>query len=216
MHYRPEDGHGLPHNPFKAVVSPRPIGWISTVDAQGRPNLAPYSFFMAVADAPPIVIYANTGRKLGEEAGGEIKDTLSNVRETGEFAVNFVGYDLKDAMNASSGGYAAGRDEFEIAGLEKAPCLDIRAPRVANAPATFECRRLQEVALPAEGEDMVNVVTFGQVVRVHLRDDLIVDGVFDVTRWRPLARCGYQDYAAVTEVFRMTRPAGGDRGASRG
>ena len=209
MHYRPEDGHGLPHNPFKAVVAPRPIGWISSVDAAGRANLAPYSFFMAVADQPPMVLFSTTGRKTD----ASVKDSLSNVRETGEFAVNFCSWELKDAMNASSGGYEAGRDEFEVAGLEKAPCLEIRAPRVSAAPATFECRVHQEVVLPAEG-DMMNVVIFGRVVHVHLRDDLIVDGLYDIERARPVARCGYKDYAVVTEVFRMTRPPGAGQDAT--
>ncbi|HKK35890.1 MAG TPA: flavin reductase family protein [Paracoccaceae bacterium] len=203
MHYRPEDGHGLPHNPFKAVVAPRPIGWISTVDAEGRANLAPYSFFMAVADAPPMVMFSVTGRKPDES----VKDSLANIRETGEFAVNFVGWDLRDQMNLSSGGYGHGEDEFEIAGLEKAPCLDIRAPRVAAAAATFECLAHQEVVLPGD-DGMMNVVTFGRVVRVHLRDDCVVDGIFDLTRHQPVARCGYKDYAVVREVFQMIRPAG--------
>lgn len=211
MHYDPRDGSGLPHNPFKAVVAPRPIGWISSVDAQGRANLAPYSFFNALADAPPMVMFSVCGRKEG--LVGDVKDSLSNIRETGEFVANIVGWELRDAMNESSGAHPVGVDEFELAGLEKGASVVVRPPRVAAAPASLECVLHQEVVLPAEGEGMMNVMVIGRVVHVHLRDDLIVDGRFDITRCKPVARCGYKDYAVVNEVFEMSRPMGGDRWA---
>ncbi|MEO1686708.1 MAG: flavin reductase family protein [Pseudomonadota bacterium] len=212
MHYSPEDGHGLPHNPFKAIVSPRPIGWIGSLDDAGRANLAPYSFFNAVADAPPIVMFSTTGRKMTPDAG--VKDSLANIRATGEFTVNVVGWELKDAMNASSGGYEAGEDEFDIAGLEKAASLRVKPPRVARAPAAFECVLEQEVVLPVEDPAMMNVVIFGRVVQVHIRDDYITeDGRYDAARAAHLARGGYRDYSVARELFEMSRPAGGDREA---
>lgn len=199
MFYRPQDGHGLPHNPFNAVVTPRPIGWISSRDAQGRDNLAPYSFFNGVAYVPPQVMFASTGAK--PDVSGT-KDSVANIRETGVFCVNIVEYAARDAMNASSATLPHGTDEFAHANVEKAACDTIDCARVANAPASLECRMTQIVQI--EGE--ANFVVFGEVVGVHLRDDCIVDGLFDVTRYIPLSRLGYRDYTAVREVFEMIRP----------
>jgi len=199
MFYRPgHDAHGLPHNPFKALVAPRPIGWISTLDAGGQANLAPYSFFNAVADSPPMVMYASNGRKGGAEA----KDTAANIRATGEFVCNIVSHALRDAMNASSGTYPADHDEFQRAGLEKAPSVVVAPPRVAGAPAALECRLWRMIELP--GAD--NVMVLGAVVGVHIDDAMLLDGKVDITRYRPLARLGYRDYAAVGEVFALARP----------
>jgi flavin reductase (DIM6/NTAB) family NADH-FMN oxidoreductase RutF len=200
MFYRPGvEGHGLPHNPFKALVSPRPIGWISTLDAGGRPNLAPYSFFNAFADEPPLVGYATTGRKLG---GDERKDTLANIRATGEFVVNIVSFALRDAMNATSAPLPADTDEFEAAGLVAAPSRVVGPPRVAAAPAALECRVWRIIDLP--GAD--NHLTIGEVVGVHIDPAILRDGQVDVTLYQPLARLGYRDYAAVGETFALTRP----------
>tara|TARA_R110000751_G_scaffold24595_5_gene67638 strand:+ start:3814 stop:4458 length:645 start_codon:yes stop_codon:yes gene_type:complete len=210
VHYRIQDGHPLPHNPFKAIVAPRPIGWISTVDKAGRVNLAPYSFFNGVADDPPMVMFSINDRKVGRR--DETKDSLTNVRETGEFAANVVGWELRDAMNLSSGAFAPGEDEMAMAGLTAAPCLEIAAPRIAEAPATLECRLVQELALPHGDRSMENVMVIGQVVAVHIRDDVLTEGIFDLTKVQPVARCGYKDYAVVRELFAMTRPGGGDAG----
>ena len=199
MFYRPESGHGLPHNPFNAIVTPRPIGWISSRDAEGRDNLAPYSFFNGVAYTPPQVMFASTGQKPDVDG---TKDSVANIRETGVFCVNVVEYAARDAMNLSSATLPHGSDEFEHAGIEKAACDLIDCARVANAPANLECRVTQIVKI--EGD--VNYVVFGEVVGVHLRDDCIVDGRFDVTRYVPLSRLGYRDYTAVREVFEMIRP----------
>lgn len=199
MFYRPEDGHGLPHNPFNAIVTPRPIGWISTRDGQGRDNIAPYSFFNGVAYTPPQVMFASTGVK--EDADGT-KDSMANIRETGVFCVNVVEYAARDAMNASSAMLPKGADEFAHVGIEKAECEAINAPRVAHAPASLECRMTQIVQI--EGE--TNFVCFGEVIGVHMRDDCLVDGRFDVTRYTPLSRLGYRDYTAVREVFELIRP----------
>lgn len=200
MFYRPNiDDHGLPHNPFKAIISPRPIGWISTVDAQGRPNLAPYSFFNGVTDNPPMVMFASTGTKPDQAYA---KDSVANIRETGEFVVNIVSLALTNQMNSSSASLAAGVDEFEHAGITKADCNIVKAPRVAASPASLECKLFKIVDLPGEN----NVMVLGEVVGVHLDDTVIVNGIFDVTRYTPLARLGYKDYTSVTEVFALDRP----------
>lgn len=199
MFYRPEDGHGLPHNPFNAVVTPRPVGWISTRGKDGSENLAPYSFFNAVAYFPPQVMFSSTSGKPDRPLG---KDTLANILETEVFCVNIVEYAMRDVMNISSGAYARGVDEFEEAGIARADCDTIACSRVAGAPANLECKLTQVVHLPG-GE---NVAVFGEVVGVHLRDDCMRDGIFDVTTFQPLARLGYRDYARVTEVFSLDRP----------
>lgn len=200
MFYRPGiDGHGLPHDPFKAIVAPRPIGWIATIDAEGRANLAPYSFFNAVADRPPMVMYSSNGAKPGL---GEGKDSLANIRETGEFVANIVSFALRDRMNLSSGHYPAGEDEFARAGLTPLPSRVVRPPRVGAAPAALECRAWKIVELPGEA----NVMVIGEVVGVHIDDAMLADGRLDVTRYMPLARLGYRDYAAVREVFALDRP----------
>ncbi len=199
MFYRPEDGHGLPHNPLKAIVSPRPIAWISTQDKNGVANLAPYSFFNAVADTPPQVMFASTGTKPDQEIS---KDTVSNIRATGVFCINIVAETLRDAMNASTAALPKEADEFEAANLEAARCETIDCPRVLIAPASLECKLTQIVPL----EGAANFLVLGQVTGVHMRDEHMVDGRFDVTSYRPLARMGYQDYALVDEVFSLKRP----------
>jgi flavin reductase (DIM6/NTAB) family NADH-FMN oxidoreductase RutF len=199
MFYRPADGHGLPHNPFKAVVAPRPIAWLSTRGAGGRDNLAPYSFFNAVADRPPQVMFASNDAKPDRDG---TKDTLSNIRESGVFCVNVVAFADRAAMNATSGNLSAETDEFAHAGVDKASCETIPCARVADAPASLECRLSRIVRLAGAA----NWAVFGLVTGVHLRDDCLVDGRFDVTRFQPLARMGYRDYAVVTEAFEMIRP----------
>ena len=199
MFYRPDDGHGLPHNPFKAIVSPRPIGWISTRDRTGVNNLAPYSFFNAVADQPPQVIFSSTGSKPDRDG---TKDSVSNIHETGVFCVNIVSFDLRDAMNVSSGGYGKDVDEFERAGLTAQACETIDCAWVGESPAALECRLSQ--IIPLKGA--ANVMVLGEVTGVHIRDACIVDGKFDVLTYQPLSRLGYRDYARVSEVFSLARP----------
>ena len=199
MFYRPADGHGLPHNPFNAIVTPRPIGWISSRGTDGQDNLAPYSFFNAVAYDPPQVMFASTGAKPDR---GDTKDSVANIRDTGVFCVNIVEYAMRDAMNRTSGPWGRGVDEFVDAGIDRIACQTIPCARVALAPAALECRLTQIVQLPG----LANFVVFGEVVGVHLRDDCLVDGRFDVTRFQPLARGGYKDYSVVREVFELTRP----------
>ncbi len=199
MFYRPEDGHGLPHNPFNAIVTPRPIGWISTRDADGVRNLAPYSFFNAVAYVPPQVMFASTGTKPDQDG---TKDSVANIRATGEFCVNIVSEALKDAMNASSAMLPAESDEFEAAGLTAVPCETIGCDRVAESPANLECRLTQIVKL--EGKS--NFVVFGEVTGIHMRDDCLKDGRFDITTYRPLSRLGYRDYTVIRDLFELARP----------
>ncbi len=192
-----KNDHGLPYNPFKAIVSPRPIGWISSLDKEGRSNLAPYSFFNAVADTPPIVMFSSNG----------YKDSVSNIDETGEFVCNMVSYDLKEAMNASSAPLPHGQSEFERAGLDMAPSRLVKAPRVAKAYSALECKHLRTIRLQdVDGKDADNWMVLGQVVAVYIDDSVIVDGRMDITRVRPLTRLGYKDYAVTDEVFEMTRP----------
>ena len=201
MFYRPADNdHGLPHNPFKAIVSPRPIGWISTVSADGVANLAPYSFFNALSDTPPMVMFASSGQKSDQARG---KDSLANILATKEFAVNIVSYALREPMNATAASHAANVDEFEAAGLTKAAGKTILAPHVAEAPAVLECKLFKVIELPGAANTMV----IGEVVGVHLKDDFIVNGRFDVTRFQPLSRLGYMDYAAVENLFELVKPA---------
>lgn len=201
MFYETKDGHGLPHNPFKAMVAPRPIGWISTRGRRGD-NLAPYSFFNAVANDPPQVMFSSSGGKPDREAS---KDSVSQVRESGVFCCNIVSHALREAMNASSAPLPAGEDEFAAAGLEKAEARLVDCPIVAAAPAVLECRMTQIVDLAGENSVMV----IGEVVGVHIAEFALRDGRFDVELVQPLSRLGYRDYAAVTEVFELVRPGAG-------
>lgn len=197
MFYEPRNGHGLPHSPSKAVVAPRPIGWISTLGRDGIANLGPYSFFNMVSDSPFIVMFSSDG----------VKDSARNAVDTGEFVVNLASMDLADAMNASSVNAPADVSEFDHAGIEMAPCRIVRAPRVAAAHAALECRLTQAFhPKDAAGEAIGNFVVFGEVVGVHLDDRCIRDGRFDAALAGNIARLGYRDYLAVGEMFQMHRP----------
>ena len=199
MFYTPDQGHGLPHNPFNAIVAPRPIGWISTRGADGRDNLAPSSFFNAVAYVPPQVMFASTSAKP-DRAG--TKDSVANIRDTGVFCVNIVGEALRDAMNRTSGAWPREVDEFTDAGLDKTECETIPCARVAEAPAALECRLTQIIELPGKA----NFAVFGEVTGIHMRDDCLRDGLLDPTTYRPLARMGYKDYTVVRDTISLKRP----------
>ena len=190
MFYRPAEGHGLPHSPFNAIVAPRPIGWISTRGPLGD-NLAPYSFFNAVAYTPPQVIFA-----------GDMKDSIRNIQDSGVFATNVVPESLWHQMNATSASLPRGVDEFGHAGIEKSDCTTIDCPRVTLSPATLECR-LQQIVTLEGGEDFLVI---GTVTGVHIRDEYLTEGRFDLTKVRPMARLGYKDYAVVTELLELSRP----------
>ncbi len=201
MFYEPKDGHGLPHNPFKAIVAPRPIAWVSTLSTDGVANLAPYSFFNAVADAPPMLMISSSPVPSNED-----KDTLRNILDTGEFVVHVVPHAMRDAMNVTSGGYDHNDDEFRRAGLEKAPSTLVAPPRIADAPVAMECRHHVNLGLPGQDGVRGSHVIFGEVVGIHIADAALVDGMLDVTRYNPLARLGYKDYTTVRELFALDRP----------
>lgn len=200
MFYRPEDQKKhLAHSPLKAIVSPRPIAWISTVDKNGNANLAPYSFFNAVLDVPPMVMFSSAGGKPDRALG---KDTVSNIRETGEFVVNVVSDALKDQMSQTSSNFPADIDEFEQAGLTKTPSEVVAVPRIGEAPASLECELVQFIDLPGEH----NVMVLGKVVGFHMIDEAIKDGIFDITNYNPVARLGYKDYSTIHDVYPLNRP----------
>ncbi len=196
--FDPALGHGLPHDPIKAIVAPRPIGWISSIGASGNANLAPYSYFNIFSHRPPILIFGSEGRK----------DTLANVSQTGGFIFNLATRALADQMNQSSGTYPPGTDEFEISGLEKLDGETVAVPRVAGAAAAMECRVLDTRQLhDLDGQPVDSHIIVGQVTRVHIRSDLLVNGHFDIRRAGTIARCGYRgDYIEATETFEMLRP----------
>jgi len=202
MFYRPEDPHGLRANPLNAIVVPRPIGWISTLDRDGRANLAPYSFFNAVAYRPPQVTFSATGV---HERGG-LKDSVANIEATGEFVVNLATWGLREAMNASSVAAPHGHDEFTHAGLAKTPSEVVKPPRVAESPVHLECVLSRIVELEAPAPDRPNRLVVGRVVGVQVADRVIDDGFVRIDRLDPIARLGYDQYARVREAFAMTRP----------
>jgi len=199
-YYEVANGHGLPHDPFKAIIAPRPIGWISTVDAEGRMNLAPYSFFNAVCDSPPILMFSSAGWK----------DTVANVEATGAFVWNLATRSLAPQMNISSAAVPPETSEFDLAGLTAAPSRLVKAPRVVETPAALECRLLQITELKdLEGADTHHFMVLGQVVAAHIDPAYLKDGLFDTAAAQPIGRCGYRaDYAEVDHLFQMLRPAG--------
>jgi len=203
MFYRADQPHGLKHNPFKSLVVPRPIGWVSSVSAKGVVNLAPYSFFNAVAAAPPIVVLGFNGHHA---EGGE-KDTLANILETGEFVVNVATWDLREQMNRTSAPDPRAVDEMARAGLEAAPSELVKAPRVKQSPVSMECRLLQTVKLPQWSDEEANTTAFGEVVGIHIDESILSDGMIDMAKFKPIARLGYHDYTVVERVFTMIRPS---------
>ena len=194
----------LPHDPIKAIVTPRPVGWISTRALDGRVNLAPYSFFNAISGSPPILCFSSDG----------LKDSVTFAQESGEFTWNLASLEHVQAVSKTSAPLPRGVSEFEVAGLTMAPCHLVKAPRVAEAHASLECKVTHVIRLTnAKGEPIDNYLTIGEVVAVHIEDSFIVDGRFDTLRAHPLARLGYKDYAAVERIFELARPAGGGDGA---
>lgn len=208
MFYEPKkQNHGLPRNPFKACVAPRPIGWISSQDKAGNVNLAPYSFFNAIADDPPLVMFASNGVKADE--GGRMKDSVSNIEETGEFVANMAVWDLREQMNLTSAPLPHGESEAAAAGLEMLPSNLVKPPRVAAAPANMECTLWKIIELPSGTPGQRNTMVIGEVIGIHIRDDALTDGFLDLARAKPLGRLGYLDYVVVDAVFQMQRPKGG-------
>jgi flavin reductase (DIM6/NTAB) family NADH-FMN oxidoreductase RutF len=194
--------HGLRFNPWKALVVPRPIGWVSTLSAQGVRNLAPFSYFNAVADFPPMVMVA----PIGPKPNGTDKDTYRNILQTQQFVVNLVSADLAPAMNASSGHFDADVDEFAVAGVTAAACVHVRPPRVEQAPVSLECVMVSCLTLPTDMPPIQNNLIIGRVVGIHINDAILTDGLVDIAKYRPLARLGYFDYAIAEKAFSMGRP----------
>jgi len=192
-----KNDHGLPRNPFKAIVAPRPIGWITSMSAKGEINLAPYSFFNAVSDDPPVVLFSSEGPK----------DSLIFVEETKEFVCSLAVHDLRAAVVETSAQFPRGVNEMAESGLDPAPCRLVRPPRVAASPCALECKLLQIIDLEdLHGISVNRFVVFGQVVGVHIDDRFIRDGRLDTAAMQPIARCGYADYSVVDKVFSIARP----------
>jgi flavin reductase (DIM6/NTAB) family NADH-FMN oxidoreductase RutF len=207
MYYETDPNkHGLKHDPFKALMVPRPIGWISTVSKAGIANIAPYSFFNAVGERPPHVVFGSAG----------LKDSLQNINETGEFVCSLATWDLRFEMNATSAAVPHGVDEFPLAGLTATACKLVKAPRVKESPAAFECKVWKTIDLPglAPGESSGYTMVIGRVVAVHIDDKFIKDGIVDTGAMRPIARLGYMDYGVINpeNVFSINRPQVGPDG----
>lgn len=191
---------GLQHNPFKAIIAPRPIGWISAMSRDGAINLAPYSFFNALQSNPDIVMFASDGWK----------DAVTFIQETGEFVCSLATHDLFAQMNMTSAPLPRGENEFIHAGLTMAPSQVVKPPRVAESPTALECKLLQIVSPVALSGDSANChIVIGQVVGVYIDERFVREGRLNTAAMKPLARCGYDEYAVVDEVIALTRPAGG-------
>jgi flavin reductase (DIM6/NTAB) family NADH-FMN oxidoreductase RutF len=198
MNYDPRTGeHNLAHNPFTSLVVPRPIGWISTCNADGTVNLAPYSFFNAVSGRPPMVMFSSAERKHSQ----------INAETQGEFVANLATYDLRAEVNLTSAVVPQDISEPDLAKLEMAPSKVVKPPRVARAPAALECHYVQTVCLKgADGQQFQGSIIIGQVVNIFIDDAVIENGMIDLLKIRPLSRLGYMDYATVHELFAMERP----------
>lgn len=197
MFYKYDDGHGLPHDPLKAIVAPRPIGWISSRSKDGKFNLAPFSFFNMISTKPCLIMFCSEG----------YKDSVAFVEETGEFAANLVSSNLAVAMNATSVNAPRGVSEFEYSGLTPADCTLIAAPRVAEAHATLECV-VTEIRQPKDrhGNPVTAIMVVGEVVGVHISDHILTDGLVDIAKSQPVSRLGYMDFATTSETYQMFRP----------
>ena len=192
-----KNDHGLRYDPFKAIVAPRPIGWITSMSAKGEINLAPYSYFNGVSNRPNIVMFSSEG----------LKDSVAFVEETREFVCSLTTWDQRDEMNATAAPLARGVNEMERAGLKAAPSRLVKPPRVAGSPCALECKLLKIVGLDdIDGKRTDRYVVFGQVIGVHIDDRFIVDGLLDTAAMKPIARCGYDQYAVVEQLFSMRRP----------
>ena len=203
MFYEPEkNNHGLAHNPFKSCVVPRPIGWISTLGADGVSNLAPYSQFQNLTFDPPYVMFA-----ANQTTDGRRKDSVVNTEQSGEFVYNMVTYDLREAMNLSAQQVPPDVDEFELAGVTKAPSRLVKAPRVAESPIQFECRYHQTIRLPGHGTMGTVDIVIGRVIGIHIKDEFIQpDGKLNILKVRTIARLGYYDYTVIESIFEMIPP----------
>ena len=204
MFFRPRHHKtaGLSYNPLKAIVSPRPIGWIASKGADGSHNLAPYSFFNAISEDPAMVMFSVMAAQPNHR-----KDTLRNVEETGEFVVNIVSQIQFDAMNISSGDFAYGDNEFARAGLKMVPSETVSVPRASDVPAALECTHYKTLPLPANDDGVSYTVVIGSVTGIYVDDRIVEDGLVKYDRFVPISRLGYRDYGRVTDVFQANRPS---------
>jgi len=200
-----DNNHNLPHDPFKACVAPRPIGWISTLSTGGVVNLAPYSFFNGIAASPPQVMYSTNGTQPHGP-----KDTLANIRQTGEFVVNVATWDLREAMNISSQPAKPDEDEFAMAGLTATPSQMVKPPRIGESPISMECTLIDIIDLATNDAEQPNTMVLGLVVGIHIDEAVLTDGMIDNAKLKLISRLGYKDYACVENVFSMSRPGDGD------
>jgi flavin reductase (DIM6/NTAB) family NADH-FMN oxidoreductase RutF len=194
-----KNDHGLPHDPFKAIVAPRPIGWITSMSAKGEINLAPYSYFNGASSRPPLIMFSSEGRK----------DSLTFIEETKEFVCNIAVFDLREAINKTSAPFDRGVNEMVHAGLEAAPSRLVKPPRVAASPCALECKWLKTVPLSdLDGRVLDNHIVIGQVIGIHIDDRFIRDGLLDTAAMRPIARAGYHEYFVATPEtrFSLNRP----------
>ena len=201
MFYKTTEPHGLPYDPFKSCILPRPIGWISTISRDSIVNLAPYSFFNALASDPPMVMFSSNGKQPSGP-----KDSLVNAEATGEFVCSMATWELRESMNITSAPETPEIDEFNLAGLETEDSELVSPPRVKRAPIHLECLYHSTVELPCNIEDGRNAICIGKVVGIHIRDEFLVNGKIDISSIRPIARLGYKDYTVVDEVFSLHLP----------
>lgn len=196
MFYEPRNrNHGLPHDPFTAIVGPRPIGWITSMSLKGEINLAPYSFFNSVSSDPPMVMFASDGRK----------DTITFVEESGEFVCNLAVWDLREAVKETSWTFPRGANEMEAIGLEAAPSLLVKPPRIKATPCALECKWLRTVRLDdIDGKPAPRFIAFGQIIGVHIDEGFIKDGLLDTAAMKPIMRAGYHDYFVANEDTRFS------------
>jgi len=202
MFWKTDEPHGLPHDPFKSCVIPRPIGWISTIGPNGVANLAPYSFFNGVSGDPPMVMFAS-----GARSADAPKDSIYNAEQSGEFVCSMVSYELRDVMNETSAAYGPEVDEAAVLGVEMEPSQLVKPMRVKAAPIHLECTYIGKMDLPPDRHGGGNSLCVGRVIGVHIKDEFLKDGIVDVEKIRPVARLGYMDYTSVQEVFTIMRPS---------
>jgi flavin reductase (DIM6/NTAB) family NADH-FMN oxidoreductase RutF len=197
LFYKADEPHGLPFDPFKAIIAPRPIGWIGSMDETGRVNLAPYSYFNAVGTRPHMIAFSSEG----------MKDSARNARQTGEFTYSLATLPLARQMNLSSAALEGGENEFDFAGLTMAPSRLVKPPFVAESPAALECKVVHFIEMEdLRRQPLGKYLVIGQVVATHIKDEYITDGRFDAVKAQTIARCGYNDYATVEALWELTRP----------
>lgn len=194
--------HGLAHNPFNSIIVPRPIGWISSQDKDGNINLAPYSYFNAVSDNPPMIMFST----VGSRSSGCSKDTLTNIEAQGEFVINLATYELRHAVNLSSLPIPKNENEFLLANLETLPSSLVKPPRVKGSPIHLECVYYKSIQLPVDQDNYTNRIVVGKVVGIHIDDQIIENGKVNLNKVKPIARLGYTEYAIIDNIFNMQRP----------